>query len=153
MAVEKYTSNISTTINQEVHSLLCLVVYELENMKTCKLANSREKNSQILLLTPEELNIDTIWKKLNINEDYLISKVITSIQVIDKNVTITNTGTADDYENYNVHVDDGHINVDNNVKTTVTNKVDTNVTNRVDTNVVNKPLVTLDEPIDVRVVQ
>mgnify|MGYP001087163222 CR=1 FL=1 len=136
MAAEKYTSNISTTINKEVHSLLCLVVYELENMKTCKLTNEKEKNSQILLLTPEELNIDTIWKKLNINEDYLISKVITSIQVIEKDVTITNVGTADDYENYNVHVD-------NNVETTVTNNVDVSVTN--------KPQVSLDEPIDVRV--
>jgi len=143
MAAEKYTSNISTTINKEVHSLLCLVVYELENIKTCKLTNEREKNSQILLLTPEELNIDAIWKKLNINEDYLISKVITSIQVIEKDVTITNVGTADDYENYNVHVDDGHINVDNNVETTVTNNVDVSVTN--------KPQVSLDEPIDVRV--
>ena len=47
MSAEKYTSNISTTINKEVHSLLCLVVYELENMKFCKLANQREKKSQI----------------------------------------------------------------------------------------------------------
>ena len=141
MAAEKYTSNISTTLNKEVHSLLCLVVYEVENMKSCKLKNEREKLSQILVLTPEELNIDAIWKKLNINEEYLVSKVITSIQVIDKDVTITNTGTADDYENYNVYVDDGHINVDNNVQTTVTNTVDTRVTN--------KPSVSLDEPIDV----
>lgn len=141
MAAEKYTSNISTTLNKEVHSLLCLVVYEVENMKSCKLKNETGKYSQILSLTPEELNIDAIWKKLNINEEYLVSKVITSIQVIDKDVTITNTGTADDYENYNVYVDDGHINVDNNVQTTVTNTVDTRVTN--------KPSVSLDEPIDV----
>lgn len=143
MAAEKYTSNINTTLNKEVHSLLCLVVYELENIKPCKLQNERKKYSQILTLTPEELNIDMIWKKLNIDEEYLISKVITSIQVIDKDVTITNMGTADDYENYNVYVDDGHINVDNNVQTTVTNTVDTNVTN--------KPSISLDEPIDVRV--
>ena len=136
MTAEKYTSNISTTINKEVHSLLCLVVYELENMKFCKLANQREKKSQILLLTPDELNIDTIWNKLNIDNSFLVSKVITSIQVIDKDITITNTGTADDYENYNV-------NVDNNVSTTVTNTVETTVTN--------KPSVSLDEPIDVRV--
>ena len=136
MAAEKYTSNISTTINKEVHSLLCLVVYELENMKSCKLTNQREKKSQILLLTPDELNIDTIWNKLNIDDSFLVSKVITSIQVIDKDITITNTGTADDYENYNV-------NVDNNVSTTVTNTVETTVTN--------KPSVSLDEPIDVRV--
>lgn len=136
MTAEKYTSNISTTINKEVHSLLCLVVYELENMKSCKLVNEREKKSQILLLTPDELNIDTIWNKLNIDDSFLVSKVITSIQVIDKDITITNTGTADDYENYNV-------NVDNNVSTTVTNTVETTVTN--------KPSVSLDEPIDVRV--
>ena len=136
MSAEKYTSNISTTINKEVHSLLCLVVYELENMKSCKLVNKREKKSQILLLTPDELNIDTIWNKLNIDDSFLVSKVITSIQVIDKDITITNTGTADDYENYNV-------NVDNNVSTTVTNTVETTVTN--------KPSVSLDEPIDVRV--
>ena len=136
MSAEKYTSNISTTINKEVHSLLCLVVYELENMKFCKLANQREKKSQILLLTPDELNIDTIWNRLNIDDSFLVSKVITSIQVIDKDITITNTGTADDYENYNV-------NVDNNVSTTVTNTVETTVTN--------KPSVSLDEPIDVRV--
>lgn len=136
MSAEKYTSNISTTINKEVHSLLCLVVYELENMKSCKLANQREKKSQILLLTPDELNIDTIWNRLNIDDSFLVSKVITSIQVIDKDITITNTGTADDYENYNV-------NVDNNVSTTVTNTVKTTVTN--------KPSVSLDEPIDVRV--
>lgn len=136
MSAEKYTSNISTTINKEVHSLLCLVVYELENMKSCKLVNEREKKSQILLLTPDELNIDTIWNKLNIDDSFLVSKVITSIQVIDKDITITNTGTADDYENYNV-------NVDNNVSTTVTNTVETTVTN--------KPSVSLDEPIDVRV--
>lgn len=136
MSAEKYTSNISTTINKEVHSLLCLVVYELENMKSCKLVNKREKKSQILLLTPDELNIDTIWNKLNIDDSFLVSKVITSIQVIDKDITITNTGTADDYENYNV-------NVDNNVSTTVTNTVKTTVTN--------KPSVSLDEPIDVRV--
>lgn len=136
MTAEKYTSNISTTINKEVHSLLCLVVYELENMKSCKLVNEREKKSQILLLTPDELNIDTIWNKLNIDDSFLVSKVITSIQVIDKDITITNTGTADDYENYN-------INVDNNVSTTVTNTVETTVTN--------KPSVSLDEPIDVRV--
>lgn len=136
MSAEKYTSNISTTINKEVHSLLCLVVYELENMKSCKLVNEREKKSQILLLTPDELNIDTIWNKLNIDDSFLVSKVITSIQVIDKDITITNTGTADDYENYNV-------NVDNNVSTTVTNTVKTTVTN--------KPSVSLDEPIDVRV--
>lgn len=136
MTAEKYTSNISTTINKEVHSLLCLVVYELENMKSCKLANQREKKSQILLLTPDELNIDTIWNRLNIDDSFLVSKVITSIQVIDKDITITNTGTADDYENYNV-------NVDNNVSTTVTNTVETTVTN--------KPAVSLDEPIDVRV--
>ena len=136
MAAEKYTSNISTTINKEVHSLLCLVVYELENMKSCKLTNQREKKSQILLLTPDELNIDTIWNKLNIDDSFLVSKVITSIQVIDKDITITNTGTADDYENYNV-------NVDNNVSTTVTNTVKTKVTN--------KPSVLLDEPINVRV--
>ena len=135
MSAEKYTSNISTTINKEVHSLLCLVVYELENMKFCKLANQREKKSQILLLTPDELNIDTIWNRLNIDDSFLVSKVITSIQVIGKDITITNTGTADDYENYHVNVDDGHINVDNNVSTTVTNK----------------PSVSLDEPIDVRV--
>ena len=143
MASEKYTSNISTTINKEVHSLLCLVVYELENMKSCKLTNQREKKSQILLLTPDELNIDTIWNRLNIDDSFLVSKVITSIQVIDKDITITNTGTADDYENYHVNVDDGHINVDNNVSTTVTNTVKTTVTN--------KPSVSLDEPIDVRV--
>lgn len=136
MSAEKYTSNISTTINKEVHSLLCLVVYELENMKSCKLVNEREKKSQILLLTPDELNIDTIWNKLNIDDSFLVSKVITSIQVIDKDITITNTGTADDYENYNV-------NVDNNVSTTVTNTVETTV--------INKPSVSLDEPIDVRV--
>lgn len=136
MSAEKYTSNISTTINKEVHSLLCLVVYELENMKSCKLVNEREKKSQILLLTPDELNIDTIWNKLNIDDSFLVSKVITSIQVIDKDITITNTGTADDYENYNV-------NVDNNVSTTVTNTVETTITN--------KPSVSLDEPIDVRV--
>lgn len=136
MTAEKYTSNISTTINKEVHSLLCLVVYELENMKSCKLVNEREKKSQILLLTPDELNIDTIWNKLNIDDSFLVNKVITSIQVIDKDITITNTGTADDYENYNV-------NVDNNVSTTVTNTVKTTVTN--------KPSVSLDEPIDVRV--
>lgn len=136
MSAEKYTSNISTTINKEVHSLLCLVVYELENMKSCKLANQREKKSQILLLTPDELNIDTIWNRLNIDDSFLVSKVITSIQVIDKDITITNTGTADDYENYNV-------NVDNNVSTTVTNIVETTVTN--------KPSISLDEPIDVRV--
>ena len=136
MSAEKYTSNISTTINKEVHSLLCLVVYELENMKSCKLANQREKKSQILLLTPDELNIDTIWNRLNIDDSFLVSKVITSIQVIDKDITITNTGTADDYENYNV-------NVDNNVSTTVTNTVETTITN--------KPSVSLDEPIDVRV--
>ena len=136
MTAEKYTSNISTTINKEVHSLLCLVVYELENMKSCKLTNQREKKSQILLLTPDELNIDTIWNRLNIDDSFLVSKVITSIQVIDKDITITNTGTADDYENYNV-------NVDNNVSTTVTNTVKTTVTN--------KPSVSLDEPIDVRV--
>ena len=139
MTAEKYTSNISTTINKEVHSLLCLVVYELENMKFCKLANQREKKSQILLLTPDELNIDTIWNRLNIDDSFLVSKVITSIQVIDKDITITNTGTADDH----VNVDDGHINVDNNVSTTVTNTVKTTVTN--------KPSVSLDEPIDVRV--
>ena len=49
----------------------------------------------------------------------------------------------DDYENYHVNVDDGHINVDNNVSTTVTNTVKTTVTN--------KPSVSLDEPINVRV--
>ena len=87
MTAEKYTSNISTTINKEVHSLLCLVVYELENMKSCKLVNKREKKSQILLLTPDELNIDTIWNKLNIDDSFLVSKVITSIQVIDKDIT------------------------------------------------------------------
>ena len=38
-------------------------------------------------------------------------------------------------KNYNINVDSGHINVDNNVSTTVTNK----------------PSVSLDEPIDVRV--
>ena len=42
-----------------------------------------------------------------------------------------------------MNVDDGHINVDNNVSTTVTNTVKTKVTN--------KPLVSLDEPINVRV--
>ena len=112
-------------------------------MKSCKLTNQREKKSQILLLTPDELNIDTIWNRLNIDDSFLVSKVITSIQVIDKDITITNTGTADDYENYHVNVDDGHINVDNNVSTTVTNTVKTTVTN--------KPSVSLDEPIDVRV--
>lgn len=139
MPAEKYTSNIATTLSKETHSLLCLVVYELENMKSCKLTNEREKHSQILLLTPGELNIDSIWEKLNINEDYLISKVITSIQVIEKDVTVTNIGTADDYENYNVHVDDGHINVDNNVKTTVTNTTNVNVTNTPNVHVTNMP--------------
>lgn len=143
MAAEKYTSNISTTLNKEVHSLLCLVVYELENIKPCKIKTERIKYSQILSLTPEELNLDAIWKKLNINEEYLVSKVITSIQVIDKDVTITNKGTSEDYENYKVFVDDGSIKVSNNVQTTVTNTVDTRVTN--------KPSVSLDEPIDVRV--
>lgn len=148
---EKFTSNISTVINRDIQSLICLIVYEIENMNPCKLTNSREIYSQIVELKPEELNIDTIWEKLNIDESKLISKVITSVQVIVKNMTITNVGTADDWENYNVYVDDGHINVDNNVKTTVTNNVQSTVTNTVDTRVTNKPSVSLDEPIDVRV--
>lgn len=143
MAAEVYNSNILTTLTKETHSLLCLIVYELENMKDCKLVNNREKYSQILTLTPDELNIDTIWKKLNINESKLVSKVITSIQVITRDVTVTNEGTVEDYENYNVHVDDGHINVDNNVDVTVTNTVDTTIENQ--------PTVRLNEPIDVRV--
>lgn len=143
MAAEVYNSNILTTLTKETHSLLCLIVYELENMKDCKLVNNREKHSQILTLTPDELNIDTIWKKLNINESKLVSKVITSIQVITRDVTVTNEGTVEDYENYNVHVDDGHINVDNNVDVTVTNTVDTTIENQ--------PTVRLNEPIDVRV--
>lgn len=143
MAAEVYNSNILTTLTKETHSLLCLIVYELENMKDCKLVNNREKHSQILTLTPDELNIDTIWKKLNINESKLVSKVITSIQVITRDVTVTNEGTVEDYENYNVHVDDGYINVDNNVDVTVTNTVDTTIENQ--------PTVRLNEPIDVRV--
>lgn len=143
MAAEVYNSNIQTTLTKEIHSLQCLIVYELENMKDCKLVNEREKHSQILTLTPDELNIDTIWKKLNINESSLVSKVITSIQVITRDVTVTNEGTVEDYENYNVHVDDGHINVDNNVQTTITNTVDTNV--------VNQPTVNVNDPIDVTV--
>ena len=143
MAAEVYNSNILTTLTKETHSLLCLIVYELENMKDCKLVNNREKHSQILTLTPDELNIDTIWKRLNINESKLVSKVITSIQVITRDVTVTNEGTVEDYENYNVHVDDGHINVDNNVDVTVTNTVDTTIENQ--------PTVRLNEPIDVRV--
>lgn len=143
MAAEVYNSNILTTLTKETHSLLCLIVYELENMKDCKLVNNREKHSQILTLTPDELNIDTIWKKLNIDESKLVSKVITSIQVITRDVTVTNEGTVEDYENYNVHVDDGHINVDNNVDVTVTNTVDTTIENQ--------PTVRLNEPIDVRV--
>lgn len=143
MAAEVYNSNILTTLTKETHSLLCLIVYELENMKDCKLVNEREKHSQILTLTPDELNIDTIWQKLNIDESSLVSKVITSIQVITRDVTVTNEGTVEDYENYNVHVDDGHINVDNNVQTTITNTVDTNV--------VNQPTVNVNDPIDVTV--
>lgn len=143
MAAEVYNSNILTTLTKETHSLLCLIVYELENMKDCKLVNEREKHSQILTLTPDELNIDTIWKKLNIDESSLVSKVITSIQVITRDVTVTNEGTVEDYENYNVHVDDGHINVDNNVQTTITNTVDTNV--------INQPTVNVNDPIDVTV--
>ena len=143
MAAEVYNSNILTTLTKETHSLLCLIVYELENMKDCKLVNEREKHSQILTLTPDELNIDTIWQKLNIDESSLVSKVITSIQVITVNATVTNEGTVEDYENYNVHVDDGHINVDNNVQTTITNTVDTNV--------VNQPTVNVNDPIDVTV--
>ena len=143
MAAEVYNSNILTTLTKEIHSLQCLIVYELENMKDCKLVNEREKHSQILTLTPDELNIDTIWKKLNIDESSLVSKVITSIQVITVNATVTNEGTVEDYENYNVHVDDGHINVDNNVQTTTTNTVDTNV--------VNQPTVNVNDPIDVTV--
>ena len=143
MAAEVYNSNILTTLTKEIHSLQCLIVYELENMKDCKLVNEREKHSQILTLTPDELNIDTIWQKLNIDESSLVSKVITSIQVITVNATVTNEGTVEDYENYNVHVDDGHINVDNNVQTTITNTVDTNV--------VNQPTVNVNDPIDVTV--
>lgn len=143
MAAEVYNSNILTTLTKEIHSLQCLIVYELENMKDCKLVNEREKHSQILILTPDELNIDTIWQKLNIDESSLVSKVITSIQVITVNATVTNEGTVEDYENYNVHVDDGHINVDNNVQTTTTNTVDTNV--------VNQPTVNVNDPIDVTV--
>lgn len=143
MAAEVYNSNILTTLTKEIHSLQCLIVYELENMKDCKLVNKREKHSQILTLTPDELNIDTIWKKLNIDESSLVSKVITSIQVITVNATVTNEGTVEDYENYNIHVDDGHINVDNNVQTTITNTVDTNV--------VNQPTVNVNDPIDVTV--
>lgn len=143
MAAEVYNSNILTTLTKEIHSLQCLIVYELENMKDCKLVNEREKHSQILILTPDELNIDTIWQKLNIDESSLVSKVITSIQVITVNATVTNEGTVEDYENYNVHVDDGHINVDNNVQTTITNTVDTNV--------VNQPTVNVNDPIDVTV--
>ena len=143
MAAEVYNSNILTTLTKEIHSLQCLIVYELENMKDCKLVNEREKHSQILTLTPDELNIDTIWQKLNIDESSLVSKVITSIQVITRDVTVTNEGTVEDYENYNVHVDDGHINVDNNVQTTITNTVDTNV--------VNQPTVNVNDPIDVTV--
>ena len=143
MAAEVYNSNILTTLTKEIHSLQCLIVYELENMKDCKLVNEREKHSQILTLTPDELNIDTIWQKLNIDESSLVSKVITSIQVITVNATVTNEGTVEDYENYNVHVDDGHINVDNNVQTTTTNTVDTNV--------VNQPTVNVNDPIDVTV--
>lgn len=143
MAAEVYNSNILTTLTKETHSLLCLIVYELENMKDCKLVNNREKHSQILTLTPDELNIDTIWQRLNIDESKLVSKVITSIQVITRDVTVTNEGTVEDYENYNVHVDDGHINVDNNVDVTVTNTVDTTIENQ--------PTVRLNEPIDVRV--
>lgn len=143
MAAEVYNSNIQTTLTKEIHSLQCLIVYELENMKDCKLVNEREKHSQILILTPDELNIDTIWQKLNIDESNLVSKVITSIQVITRDVTVTNVGTVEDYENYNVHVDDGHINVDNNVQTTITNTVDTNV--------VNQPTVNVNDPIDVTV--
>ena len=143
MAAEVYNSNILTTLTKEIHSLQCLIVYELENMKDCKLVNEREKHSQILTLTPDELNIDTIWEKLNIDESSLVSKVITSIQVITVNATVTNEGTVEDYENYNVHVDDGHINVDNNVQTTITNTVDTNV--------VNQPTVNVNDPIDVTV--
>lgn len=140
---EKFTSNISTTINREINSMTCLVVYEVENMLPCLQKSETNTYSQILELKPEELNIDTIWQKLNIDAEKMIRRAITSIQVIMKNVTITNEGTVDDWENYNVHVDDGHINVDNNVKTTVTNTTDTRV--------VNKPSVSLDEPIDVRV--
>lgn len=140
---EKFTSNISTTINRKIDSMICLVVYEVENMLPCLQRSETKNYSQILELKPEELNIDIIWQKLNINTDQMIRRAITSIQVIMNNITVTNEGTVDDWENYNVHVDDGHINVDNNVKTTVTNTTDTRI--------VNKPSVSLDEPIDVRV--
>lgn len=143
MAAEVYNSNFNQTVNQQVNSYLCLVIYQLETLMDCKMGQNRQIQSQIVILTPEEMNIDTIWEKLNIDESKLISKAITGIQVIDKNVTITTTGTVEDYENYNVHVDDGNINVDNNVQTTVTNTVDTNVTNQ--------PTVRLNEPIDVTV--
>lgn len=143
MAAEVYNSNFNQTVNQQVNSYLCLVIYQLETLMDCKMGQNKQVRSQILTLTPEEMNIDTIWEKLNIDESKLISKAITGIQVIDKNVTITTTGTVEDYENYNVHVDDGNINVDNNVQTTVTNTVDTNVTNQ--------PTVRLNEPIDVTV--
>lgn len=142
--MEKYISNVDLVSKEEVKSSLYLVVYELEFQNESTGLTTKTKYSKIISILPNEMNERKIFEKLGVNIDKLFHSVIMSMQLLAKDAEVITTGTSDDYETYNVHVDDGNINVDNNVKTTVTNNVATTVTN--------KPSVSLDEPIDVRVV-
>lgn len=141
--MDKYISNIDLVSKEEITSSLYLIVYELERQSATNGFTTKTKYSKILSLLPNEINEQTIFTKLGVNVDKLFHAVIMSMQLLAKDSQVVTVGASDDWETYNVHVDDGHINVDNNVKTTVTNNVATTVTN--------KPSVSLDEPIDVRV--
>lgn len=131
-ASQKFVSNIKTEIKRTPIRYIILVTYETEQQKPCKLATKRVSKSQILTVTPDQLDIDTIWGLLGVDDSKLVDWVITSIQVIDKTEEIIQEGTVDDYEYSNVDVD-------NNVDVTVTNRVETTVENTVNANITNTP--------------
>lgn len=131
-ASQKFVSNFKTGITRTPISYIILVIYETEQQKPCQLATKRVKKSQILTVTPDQLNIDTIWGLLNVDDSKLTDWVITGIQVIDKTEEIIQEGTLDDYEFSNVDVD-------NNVDVTVTNKINATVDGSVNANITNTP--------------
>lgn len=129
---QQFTSNIKTEITRTPISYIVLVTYETEEQKPCQLQTKRRVKSQILTITPDQLNIDTIWGLLNVDDSKLTDWVITGIQVIDKTEEIIQEGTMDDYEFSNVDVD-------NNVDVTVTNKINATVDGSVNANITNTP--------------